>query len=194
MQKKEGLSYRDFIELTEHSDRRYELIDGIVYQLSSPSFTHQKIIGDFHVEFRDYFQDIPGCSPFLSPFDIELIRKGNLHQSKEIDDNINVVQPDLMVLCDFEKDVNEKDRYKGIPTLVVEILSSHNRSNDRVRKLGLYMESGIKECWHVDPKNNTVTVFSFYDNDIQDEIIYTSRDVYAHSIYFKGLKTLVPSS
>jgi prevent-host-death family protein len=28
--------YREFIELTEHSDNRYELIDGIVYQLASP--------------------------------------------------------------------------------------------------------------------------------------------------------------
>lgn len=98
------------------------------------------------------------------------------------------------MLCDDEKDVNAKDKYTGIPSLVVEILSPTNRSNDRVRKLGLYMESGMQECWHVDPKNHTIIVFSFLDNEMQDEIIYKAGDVYAHSICFEELKALVTSS
>ncbi|NBK22105.1 MAG: type II toxin-antitoxin system Phd/YefM family antitoxin [Spirochaetia bacterium] len=190
--KENELGYRDFIDLTEKSDNRYELIDGVVYQLSSPSFSHQKILGDLYLEFRQYFQDKPTCGPFLTPFDIELIRRLKVNQKQVTEDDINVVQPDLMVLCDYEKDVNAKDKYKGIPTLVVEILSPTNRSNDRIRKLGLYMESGIQECWHVDPKNHTITVYSFFDNEIQEDTIYNSGDVYAHSLCFGGLKALVP--
>jgi len=191
--KDDALGYRDFIDLTENSDKRYELIDGVVYQLASPGFSHQSILGDLYLEFSQYFQDKPACGPFLSPFDIELIRRLKVTQKQTTENDINVVQPDLMVLCDFEKDVNTKDRYKGIPTLVVEILSPSNRTNDRIRKLGLYMESGIQECWHVDPKNNMVTVYSFIDNEISDEIIYKAGDdVYAHSICFEGLKALVP--
>ncbi|HAF86674.1 MAG TPA: prevent-host-death protein [Sphaerochaeta sp.] len=189
------LGYRDFIDLTEKSDNRYELIDGVVYQLASPGFSHQRILGDLYIAFWQYFQDKPGCGPFLSPFDIELIRRLQVDHRKPTEDDINVVQPDLIVLCDYEKDISTKDRYKGIPTLVVEILSPTNRGNDRIRKLGLYMESGIRECWHVDPKNTSITVYSFLDNEIQDEIIYKAgEDEYAHSLCFEGLKALVPVS
>jgi len=188
----DALGYRDFIDLTENSDNRYELIDGVVYQMDSPSFTHQKILGDLYLEFRQYFQDKPGCAPFLAPFDIELIRHLQVARRESTEDDINVVQPDLIVLCDYEKDINAKDRYKGIPTLVVEILSPSSRTNDRGRKLGLYMESGVRECWHVDQKNQTISVYSFVDTAISEEIIFTSSDVYAHSICFEGLKALVP--
>lgn len=113
-------------------------------------------------------------------------------QRKMTEDDINVVQPDLIVLCDYEKDIDAKDTYKGLPTLVVEILSPSTRTNDRVRKLGLYMESGVRECWHVDQKNQTISVYYFIDNAISEEIIYKASDVYAHSLCFEKLKALVP--
>ncbi|MDY0289790.1 MAG: type II toxin-antitoxin system Phd/YefM family antitoxin [Sphaerochaeta sp.] len=188
----DALGYRDFIDLTENSDNRYELIDGVVYQLSSPSFSHQEILGDLYVEFRQYFQDKTGCAPFLAPFDIELIRLLQVARRESTEDDINVVQPDLIVLCDYEKDINAKDKYKGIPTLVVEILSPSTRTNDRGRKLGLYMESGVRECWYVDQANQTISVYSFVDNAISEEIIYKASDEYAHSILFEGLKARVP--
>ena len=182
------MGYQDFMDLTEHSDNRYELIDGVVYQLASPAFSHQRILGVLHIEFWRYFQEKPACGPFLAPFDIELIRRLQVGLRKPTEDDINVVQPDLIVLCDYMKDINAKDKYKGIPTLVVEILSPSNRTNDRVRKLGLYLESGIAECWHVDPKNRTVSVYSFVDNAISDESIYKLGDeVSARSIHFEGL-------
>jgi prevent-host-death family protein len=180
--------YREFMELTEHSDNRYELIDGIVYQLASPGFSHQKTLGALHIEFHRYFQDKVSCAAFMAPFDIELIRRFQIPEGSDTEDDINVVQPDLMVLCDYEKDVNEKDRYKGTPTLVVEILSPSTRTNDRSRKLSLYVESGIQECWHVDPKNRTITVYAFDGYRIADETIYTAgKNETACSEYFKGL-------
>ncbi|PKL12390.1 MAG: prevent-host-death protein [Spirochaetae bacterium HGW-Spirochaetae-8] len=182
------IGYQDFMDLTEQSDNRYELIDGVVYQLFSPAFSHQRILGVLYIEFWRYFQEKPACGPFLAPFDIELIRRLKVGLHEPTEDDINVVQPDLIVLCDYAKDINAKDRYKGIPTLVVEILSPSNRTNDRVRKLGLYMESGIQECWHVDPKNRTVSVYSFVDNAISDETIYNAGgDASARSICFEGL-------
>lgn len=159
--KKTVLGYRDFIDLSEKSENRYELIDGVVYQLASPCFSHQKILGDLYLEFRQYFKDKPTCGPFLSPCDIELIRRLKITQKQTTEVDINVVQPDLMVPCNYEEDVNAKDKYKGIPSLVVEIVSPTTRSNDRIRKLGLYMESGMQECWHVDPKNHTICVYPF---------------------------------
>ncbi len=39
------ISAEEFSKLTASSDNRYELIDGQIYQLASPSFEHQRILG-----------------------------------------------------------------------------------------------------------------------------------------------------
>ena len=48
--KKTVLGYRDFIDLSEKSENRYELIDGVVYQLASPCFSHKKNVADLYLE------------------------------------------------------------------------------------------------------------------------------------------------
>jgi Uma2 family endonuclease len=42
-----------------------------------------------------------------------------------------------MIICDLEEKLDEKDYYKGIPSLVVEILSDSTRSKDMIKKLDL---------------------------------------------------------
>ncbi len=171
--RKEGyVTYQQFVDMTENSENRYELIDGEVFLLASPSFTHQKVLGNLHIEFWKFFKDHETCDPFMSPFDIDLIRQP-IKQLREVtEDDINVVQPDVIVLCDYEKDINEKDRYKGTPKLVVEILSPSTRGKDRIKKLGLYMESGISECWIVDPVKKEVSVYSFKDYELDTDEMY----------------------
>lgn len=92
--------------------------------------------------------------PLTAPFDITLER------SK---DNICVVQPDIIVICDVDK-VDVKDRYKGIPTIAVEVLSQSTKSRDMVKKLDLYMQTGIKEYWIVDTNKKEAYVYSFGKN------------------------------
>lgn len=130
--------------MTENNDNRYELIDGEVYQLASPRCLHQKILGLMFRAFIAYFDDREGCEPFAAPFDINLFRQPIKKVRELTEDDTNVVQPDLIVLCDHEKDIDEDDWYKGTPALVVEILSPSTRSKDMLRKGDLYMESGIK--------------------------------------------------
>ncbi len=47
------------MELVNSSDQRYELIDGEVYLLASPSFKHQVIVNEIAVYFHNYFKDKP---------------------------------------------------------------------------------------------------------------------------------------
>jgi Uma2 family endonuclease len=46
---------------------------------------------------------------------------------------------------------------RGIPDLVVEVLSPSTRANDEGVKRGLYMSSGVRELWLVDPDARSVT-------------------------------------
>ncbi len=149
------VSYEEFLKLSANSDKRYEFLDGEIYMLSSPKVKHQTIVGKLYGEL--YKCDFNGCTPFISPYDIKL----------EVDGKINVVQPDLGIICNLEENVDEDDRYIGIPSLVVEVISPSSVSKDKVRKLNIYMLSGVAEYWIVDPIKERVHVYKFKDYEIE---------------------------
>jgi Uma2 family endonuclease len=184
--KEEYVSYQQFLDMTEKSENRYELIDGVIYLLASPVFTHQRILGEIHIVFHEYLKNSKNCDAFLAPFDIKLIRQNIKLLREETEDDINMVQPDLIVLCDYLNEIDEKDKYQGTPTSIVEILSPSTRSKDRVKKLDLYMESGIEEYWIIDPKAKSVMVYSFKEKELNGDALYTSGQN-AESFRFPGL-------
>lgn len=180
------VSYREFLELTENSEQRYELIDGVVYLPAAPVFRHQKTLGLLHLLLVDFIGESDTCTPVLAPFDIRLVREPVRRKREPDEDDLNVVQPDLVVICDYRKDLNEKDQYWGVPDLAIEILSPSSRSKDSIKKVDLYMESGIKECWIVDPVNRSVTVHAFQDFElVESRTALAGRPV--ESVCFPGL-------
>lgn len=169
------MSYEEFMEMNEKSEARYEYIDGQVYYLSSPSFTHQRILGNLHIIMHEFFKG-KSCQPFLSPFDVTLKRSITL---------FNVVQPDLLVICDTDNR-NEKDRYMGTPALVVEIISPSTRKKDLINKLDLYMSTGVEEYWLINPEEKSITIYGFSSKEITDIKNY-SYGMKAASVKFPGL-------
>lgn len=170
-------TFEEFLQLTENSDDRFEYIDGEIYMLASPRAVHQQILGDLHGIFFNWFNG-KQCKPMLAPFDITLRR---------FPEDKNLVQPDLMVICDLEKNLNERDYYMGVPTLLVEILSESSRGKDSVKKLDLYMSTGVREYWIVNPFNKEVTLFLFENNDVLKNKTFTNNEVIA-SYTFEGLE------
>lgn len=170
------LSYEEFLKMVENSDLRYEYIDGEVYLLSSPVYNHQVSVDEIHVIFYNWFKG-KKCRPLTSPFDVTLFK------SK---DNINVVQPDIIVICDTDK-IDASGKYQGVPTLAVEVLSRSTRSKDMLKKLDLYMQTGVKEYWIVDPDKKEISVYNFEKHDIADHDTYIG-DMVVKSKVFKGLE------
>ena len=178
-QSREGrVTYEEFLELVEASEQRFELIDGVIYNLASPSYGHQYAVNEIHGTFYNWFKN-KKCIPLTSPFDITLFKA---------EDNICVVQPDIVVICDRDN-MDKEGKYKGVPTLAVEVLSPSTRSKDMLKKLELYKQCGVKEYWLVDPKNNLVYVYILDKNEIADSIAFQKgAHEYAESVYFSGLK------
>lgn len=172
------VSYEEFMKIYEKSELRMEFINGEIVLLDSPNISHQEISGNLHIKFREFFND-KKCKVFYAPFDVHFHKK----DIKEPD----VMQPDLLIACDLDDTVNERDRYMGTPTLVVEILSPSTRSKDMVDKLNTYMTSGVKEFWVVDPKNKLVLVYGFKEYKIEEFMTYNSGDR-LKSYYFDGLE------
>ncbi|MEN6313413.1 MAG: type II toxin-antitoxin system prevent-host-death family antitoxin [Clostridiaceae bacterium] len=176
------VSYEEFLEISENSEERYEYIDGEIYLLASPKAVHQQILGELYGILYNWFRG-KSCRPLFAPFDITLKRN---------EENINIVQPDLMVICDLEEKLNEKNYYMGVPSLMVEILSESSRGKDQVKKLDLYMSTGVKEYWIINPFSREVTVFLFEKSDPVGSKTYKDGDNIA-SFIFDGLKVSMDS-
>lgn len=169
------VSYEKFLEITRESENRYEFIDGQIYLLSSPKYTHQKIVIELSGIMNSWFED-KECQPLTAPFDVTLYNR----------DKANVVQPDLLVICDREK-IGEDDTYTGIPTLVVEVLSRSTRNRDMIRKLDLYRAAGVKEYWLLNPFASEFSVYMFKDREIEKVVTFRKSET-ARSFVFSGLE------
>jgi prevent-host-death family protein len=170
------LSYEEFLKMVENSELRYEYIDGEVYLLASPAYNHQVSVSELFVIFYNWFKG-KKCRPLTSPFDVTLTKNK---------DNINVVQPDIIIICDTDK-IDASGKYKGVPALVVEVLSGSIKTKDMVKKLNLYMQTGVREYWIVDPDKKEVTVYCFEKHDIADHDTYMA-DMTVKSKVFNGLE------
>lgn len=172
------VSYEEFMEIYENSNTRMEYINGEIFVLSSPSIFHQAILGDLYVAFKEFFKG-KKCKPFVAPFDV--------HFRKVDIDVPDVMQPDLIVLCDIENNINEKGKYMGTPTLTLEILSPSTRSKDMVLKLNTFMRSGVSEYWIVDPENQRIMTYNFVNYEIDKSEVYKRGEI-ARSVIFDGME------
>lgn len=162
--------------MNETSRQRTEYINGEVQLMSSPNVMHQMLVNKINNTFQTWFRDKP-CQPFLAPLDVHLKKK----DFKDPD----VVQPDLLIVCDLENEVDEKGRYTGTPTLIVEIVSESSRSKDMVNKLNSYMLSGVREYWIVDSKYNKIIVYEFNHHEVDRMKVFESDT--CNSFFFEGL-------
>ena len=151
-------TYEEFLELTNSDEQQFEYIDGEIYLMTSPRVIHQSVLGALHRIFVDWL-DGKGCQVFFAPLDITLRRTAT---------DINVVQPDLMVICDLDQHLGSKGQYTGIPLLLVEILSESTRSKDSLKKFDLYAATGIAEYWIINPLSREISVMRFEKGRLAD--------------------------
>ena len=155
--------------LATPDERRVELIDGVIYDMSSPLGHHQIIAGQIYFHLVSYISGKGGpCIPFIAPIDVQL----------DCDDK-TIVQPDILILCDRSKYTPQ--RIVGAPDFVVEVLSKSTREKDMFLKLNKYRSAGVREYWMVDPDKKTVIAYHFENDD--DLSVYTFRDKVPVGIY-----------
>jgi len=144
-------TYADYCKWPD--DERWELIDGVAWNMSpAPSTSHQAILGQLYLQVAPPLEGDP-CRVFLAPFDVILAET----QDQADDDSPNVVQPDLTVVCDASR-LRERGCF-GPPDWVVEILSPWTLQKDLDAKYALYERHGIREYWVIDPGSRTVHVY-----------------------------------
>lgn len=161
-------NYAEYLSL--HDDERWEIIDGVAFNMTpAPTTLHQRVVRRLSGEF---YRNLEGksCEYFIAPFDVRLVADG-----KSDEEIKNVVQPDLIVICDPSK-IDERG-CKGSPDLIVEVLSPSTAKKDRTEKLRLYRKAEVKEYWIIDPFNETVEVYAFHENRFADATVYVKEDM-----------------
>jgi len=167
-------TYKDY--LTYPDDERWEIIDGIPYMQSAPSWQHQSISRELLRQFSNYLLQ-KSCEVFSAPFDLRL-SKAEIND----EDVTNVYQPDLVIICD--KSQLKGTGYFGIPNLIIEISSPSTAKADRLLKFNIYERFGVQEYWIVEPDMKLVSVFILQDNNRYGRPeLYTETDNVAVSIF-----------
>ena len=143
-------TYEDVQKL--NNGNRYELIDGTLYMLASPSTMHQKISGEIFGQIREYLKG-KSCEVYFAPMDVNF--------EKKLEKSNNFVQPDIFVICDKNK--KRKNQILGTPDFIVEIISPKDELKDRFEKLNLYFINKVKEYWIVDPIKKRIDTYILKD-------------------------------
>lgn len=162
------LTYEEYRHFPDDG-RRHEIIDGVHYVSPSPNASHQS--ASRHIQFALYRQlEVPGRAfVYNAPMDLELAPT-------------DVVQPDLIVVLAEHRSIVVPSRIRGVPDLVVEILSPSTSEIDRSLKLRLYEQHGVPEYWVVDADAGEVSQYRLQ----ADAGTYGAPSVRRDSISFAG--------
>ncbi|MEA2685646.1 MAG: hypothetical protein QOE93_841 [Actinomycetota bacterium] len=137
------LTYADYAALPDDG-RRFELIDGELFEMAAPSTRHQDLVLHLGIDFGLHVRAHGGGRVFVAPCDVVLA------------DTVTV-QPDVVYLSDSDAHRITAPNIQGPPTMVVEVLSVPR--HDLVRKRELYARFAIPEYWVVHPDADRVEVY-----------------------------------
>ena len=115
-----------------------EVIDNTLYMSQALTTDHQRILVKLIAKISNSLIQVEAGEIFVSPCDVYL------------DQEENVVQPDLIFISAANSAIVKKKGIYGAPDLLIEILST-NIHHDKKRKLAVYERNGVAEYIIIDP-------------------------------------------
>lgn len=141
---------------------RAEVIDNKLYMSPQPKMGHLRIQGKLYRDLWNY-ADVNGLGEVFQGGDIFL------------EDNSQVVVPDVFFISKKNKyDVEDRGVF-GAPRLAIEILSPGNAKHDWVRKKNLYERNGVREYWIIDPETREATGYLLKKGTYGRPLVMTSK-------------------
>ncbi len=145
-----------FVEQPENENFNFELINGELVQMPSPSTLHNWIVGQLFL--------------VLTLF----VRPRNLGQVFG-DNNDYVLADDLVLKPDVSfiaVSAKIPMRLRGAPDIAVEVISPTNREGEILEKVVTYLKHGSRLVWVIYPHEKVVHVY------LPNETGYTMRRLY----------------
>jgi len=155
-------TYNHYVALQDDG-HRYEIVDGVLYMLLSPSEPHQSAVAWLCHYLMFHVQVVGLGRTYIAPFDVEL--------AADV-----VVQPDVIAVLNAQREKITPSRIVGAPDLVVEVSSPATIGYDRRQKQDAYARAGVSEYWIADAAAKTVEVLFLEENVYQSRGVFTGRD------------------
>lgn len=147
-------SYADYYQWD--FDERVELFYRKVFPTGpSPGTQHQNLSSYLQGSLFIYLQG-RSCQLYAAPFDVRFP-----FGSKDDREINTVLQPDLCVVCDYDK-LDDRGCI-GAPDLVIEILAPSSNKKELKNKYEVYEEAGVKEYWVVYPAESGIMIHTLTD-------------------------------
>lgn len=131
---------------------RHELIKGELLTMTPPKPPHGRIVVNLILFLAQHVRR-NGLGAILTESGYQLERGPD-----------TVLGPDVSFVSAERVDRLDEHYYDGPPDLAVEVLSPGDRRGYVERKLALYLETGTRSVWLVNPKRRTVEVISTLEN------------------------------
>jgi Uma2 family endonuclease len=148
-------TYDDLLALPDDG-KRYEIIEGELYEMPAPSWDHIVIVMNLVLMLGPVIRALGGQIA-AAPADVFFF-------------GADPVQPDVLAIMPGSRASGGGRGVQGPPDLVIEVLSPSNRRHDTVTKRALYERAGVREYWIVDPEKRTVDVLT-----LQGDALHTSQ-------------------
>jgi len=162
-------TYRDYKGLPESETKRYELLEGELVMVPSPSFEHQRISRELELLLGNFVKKNKLGEILDAPFDVHL--------------GEDVVQPDILFVSKERSGIITEEEIRGAPDLVIEIFSPTTVERDRTYKETLYAREGVREYWMVDPEKKTVQVMTLGKAGFENFGTYGKKDTLKSPIF-----------
>ncbi|MFV9503736.1 MAG: Uma2 family endonuclease [Oscillochloridaceae bacterium umkhey_bin13] len=155
---------------------RYEIIGGILYMTTAPSNFHQWIISRLYRLIAIPAEDRGEVYALTAPVGVLM-------------DGCDPVQPDFLLVRRERASIIANRRVRGVPDLIVEVLSPSNPEQDTEIKRAAYAHAGVPEYWIVRPATRDVLVCWQPDPQLgtytQVRLIASGEDL--HAVTLPGL-------
>ena len=153
------MTVEEFMNIDDEPNR-HELIKGELLTMTPPKPLHGRVVTNLTIFLGQHVK--------ANRLGVVYTESG-YHLETEPD---TVLGPDMSFVSAQRVDQSDEHYYEGPPDLAIEVLSPGDRKGYVARKLALYLDTGTRSVWLVNPRRRTVEVVSstndrrtFHEND-----------------------------
>jgi Uma2 family endonuclease len=142
------LTAEEFDNYPFEEDKRYELDEGELIEMTRPAYRHNRVLKNLQFELESFLRRAPIG---------ELLISENLYALAPLTRRA----PDVaVILGDRQRELEGAKVIPIIPEVVAEVLSPSEKPHKIHRKLKQYFAAGVKEVWLIDTEDRTVEVWT----------------------------------
>lgn len=142
------LTAEEFDNYPFEEDKRYELDEGELIEMTRPAYKHNRVLGILFGELMNNFRKNPIGQALISE---------NLYALSPSTRR----SPDVaVILGDRREELRNAKVIPIVPEIAAEVLSPSETPRMIHRKLKQYFEARVKEVWLIDPESHEVEIWT----------------------------------